>query len=128
MPSRDLPLRLAVGRHRPHLRPLQRALHLPCPSCLGQSNRPSLSAQAGVTGRASGALFAARLRCSIGRPVSKLYGDCPNELPLVKGETRLELPEEHRWYRAIGTMMSIDLSTHLLFGVSKAAGDLRVQE
>jgi CDP-paratose 2-epimerase len=59
---------------------------------------------------------------------NKVYGDRPNDLPLVERETRLELPEEHRWFRGIDTTMSIDLSTHSLFGVSKAAGDLLVQE
>jgi len=59
---------------------------------------------------------------------NKVYGDLPNELPLLELETRLELPEDHHWYGGIDTSMSIDRSTHSLFGVSKAAGDLLVQE
>ena len=59
---------------------------------------------------------------------NKVYGDTPNFLPLVELETRLELPEDHRWYPGIDTSMSIDASTHSLFGVSKAAADLLVQE
>jgi CDP-paratose 2-epimerase len=59
---------------------------------------------------------------------NKVYGDLPNNLPLVELETRLELPEDHPWSRGIDTSMSIDRSTHSLFGVSKAAGDLLVQE
>jgi CDP-paratose 2-epimerase len=59
---------------------------------------------------------------------NKVYGDLPNQLPLVELETRLELPEDHRYYRGIDTTMSIDGSTHSLFGVSKAAADLLVQE
>jgi CDP-paratose 2-epimerase len=59
---------------------------------------------------------------------NKVYGDTPNRLPLVELESRLELPEDHRWYGGIDTSMSIDRSTHSLFGVSKAAGDLLVQE
>ena len=59
---------------------------------------------------------------------NKVYGDLPNELPLMELETRLDLPEDHPWYRGIDTSMSIDGSTHSLFGVSKAAGDLLVQE
>jgi CDP-paratose 2-epimerase len=59
---------------------------------------------------------------------NKVYGDTPNYLPLVELETRLELPEEHRWYGGIDLEMSIDLCTHSLFGVSKAAADLLVQE
>jgi CDP-paratose 2-epimerase len=59
---------------------------------------------------------------------NKVYGDRPNALPLVDTGLRLELPEDHRWYRGIDTSMSIDMSTHSLFGVSKAAADLLVQE
>jgi CDP-paratose 2-epimerase len=59
---------------------------------------------------------------------NKVYGDTPNFLPLVELETRLEIPDDHRWYGGIDTSMSIDASTHSLFGVSKAAADLLVQE
>ena len=59
---------------------------------------------------------------------NKVYGDRPNDLPLVELETRLELPEDHRWYGGIDLEMPIDLCTHSLFGVSKAAADLLVQE
>jgi CDP-paratose 2-epimerase len=54
--------------------------------------------------------------------------DLPNQLPLVEQETRYDLPPEHRYHRGIDTSMSIDRSMHSLFGVSKAAGDLLVQE
>jgi CDP-paratose 2-epimerase len=59
---------------------------------------------------------------------NKVYGDLPNSLPLLELEQRLELPEDHRYYNGIDTSMSIDQSTHSLFGVSKAAADLLVQE
>jgi CDP-paratose 2-epimerase len=59
---------------------------------------------------------------------NKVYGDLPNQLPLVELAERLELPEDHPYYRGIDTTMSIDKSTHSLFGVSKAAADLLVQE
>ena len=59
---------------------------------------------------------------------NKVYGDTPNHLPLEELETRLELPEDHRYHGGIDTTMSIDRSTHSLFGVSKAAADLLVQE
>jgi CDP-paratose 2-epimerase len=59
---------------------------------------------------------------------NKVYGDRPNFLPFEEHATRLELPREHRWYGGIDTEMPIDLSTHSLFGVSKAAADLLVQE
>jgi CDP-paratose 2-epimerase len=59
---------------------------------------------------------------------NKVYGDTPNRLPLEELETRLELPATHEWYDGIDTSMSIDGSTHSLFGVSKTAADLLVQE
>ena len=59
---------------------------------------------------------------------NKVYGDTPNRLPLVERDLRLELPDDHRWYGGVDTSMSIDLSTHSLFGVSKCAADLLVQE
>ena len=59
---------------------------------------------------------------------NKVYGDLPNQLPLVEEEQRLELPRDHRWFPGIDTTMSIDRSTHSLFGVSKASADLLVQE
>jgi CDP-paratose 2-epimerase len=59
---------------------------------------------------------------------NKVYGDLPNQLPLVELPQRLELPEDHPYYQGIDTTMSIDQSTHSLFGVSKAAADLLVQE
>ena len=59
---------------------------------------------------------------------NKVYGDTPNRLPLMETETRLELPEGHRYVAGIDTSMSIDGSMHSLFGVSKVAADLLVQE
>jgi CDP-paratose 2-epimerase len=59
---------------------------------------------------------------------NKVYGDTPNYLPLVETGTRLELHEDHKWYGGIDTTMSIDHTTHSLFGVSKASADLMVQE
>jgi CDP-paratose 2-epimerase len=59
---------------------------------------------------------------------NKVYGDRPNALPLVELETRLELPPEHEYFGGVPTTMSIDRSLHSLFGVSKAAADLLVQE
>jgi len=71
--------------------------------------------------RAPGATF---VFCS----TNKVYGDRPNHLPLRETETRLELPAEHPWYGGIDISMPIDRCTHSLFGVSKAAADLLVQE
>ena len=59
---------------------------------------------------------------------NKVYGDTPNSLPLVELAQRLELPEDHAYFPGIDTSMSIDRSTHSLFGVSKTAADLMVQE
>ena len=59
---------------------------------------------------------------------NKVYGDTPNRLPLEELEKRLELPESHSYHGGIDTSMTIDSSTHSLFGVSKAAADLLVQE
>ncbi|MGB0121674.1 MAG: NAD-dependent epimerase/dehydratase family protein [Solirubrobacterales bacterium] len=59
---------------------------------------------------------------------NKVYGDLPNSLPLIEEADRLELPADHPWYGGIDTSMSIDQSTHSLFGVSKASADLLVQE
>jgi CDP-paratose 2-epimerase len=59
---------------------------------------------------------------------NKVYGDRPNHLPLVALERRLELPADHRYFRGIDPSMSIDATTHSLFGVSKSAADLLVQE
>jgi CDP-paratose 2-epimerase len=59
---------------------------------------------------------------------NKVYGDRPNDLPLVELATRLELPADHPWHGGIDTTMPIDRSLHSLFGVSKASADLMVQE
>jgi CDP-paratose 2-epimerase len=60
---------------------------------------------------------------------NKVYGDTPNRLPLVERETRWELAPDHRYAEhGIDESMSIDASTHSLFGVSKASADLMVQE
>jgi CDP-paratose 2-epimerase len=59
---------------------------------------------------------------------NKVYGDTPNQLPLVELDTRLELPTDHHWFGGVDTSMSIDSSMHSLFGVSKVAADLLVQE
>jgi CDP-paratose 2-epimerase len=59
---------------------------------------------------------------------NKVYGDLPNQLPLIEQRLRLDLPVDHPYYGGIDTSMSIDRSTHSLFGVSKVAADLLVQE
>ncbi len=59
---------------------------------------------------------------------NKVYGDRPNLLPLEEAEQRLDLSAGHRWFGGIDTEMPIDSCMHSLFGVSKAAADLMVQE
>src|SRR5207302_5376686 len=45
---------------------------------------------------------------------NKVYGDLPNQLPLLETDQRLELPEGHPYHKGIDTTMSIDSSTHSL--------------
>jgi CDP-paratose 2-epimerase len=60
---------------------------------------------------------------------NKVYGDTPNYLPLVELEKRWEIDENHPYYQhGIDETMSIDQCKHSLFGASKAAADLVVQE
>jgi CDP-paratose 2-epimerase len=59
---------------------------------------------------------------------NKVYGDLPNFLPLEEQATRWELPKGHRFYDGIDESMSIDQSKHSLFGASKVAADVLVQE
>jgi CDP-paratose 2-epimerase len=60
---------------------------------------------------------------------NKVYGDTPNRLPLVELDSRWEVTPEHPFaHCGIDETMTIDASTHSLFGVSKAAADLMVQE
>jgi len=60
---------------------------------------------------------------------NKVYGDLANQLPLVELETRWELPETHPFgAHGIDETMSVDQSLHSLFGASKLAADVLVQE
>lgn len=59
---------------------------------------------------------------------NKVYGDTPNALPLVELEKRWELPEDHAFYKGIDESMSIDQTKHSIFGASKVAADVLVQE
>lgn len=59
---------------------------------------------------------------------NKVYGDLPNFLPLIEKEKRFDLPVAHEYYDGIDESMSLDQSKHSLFGASKAAADILVQE
>ena len=58
---------------------------------------------------------------------NKVYGDAPNENPLVELETRWDYADPAD-YHGIDETCRIDASLHSLFGASKAAADLMVQE
>lgn len=60
---------------------------------------------------------------------NKVYGDTPNTLPLIEEATRWSLAPAHEYAEfGIPETMSIDKSTHSLFGVSKTSADLLTQE
>jgi CDP-paratose 2-epimerase len=60
---------------------------------------------------------------------NKVYGDTPNYLPLQELETRWELDPTHPYFKnGIPETMSIDHTMHSLFGASKVAADVLVQE
>ncbi|MBW4693681.1 MAG: NAD-dependent epimerase/dehydratase family protein [Lyngbya sp. HA4199-MV5] len=59
---------------------------------------------------------------------NKVYGDTPNLLPLEEQETRWEIATDHPYWIGIDESMSIDHSKHSLFGASKVAADVLVQE
>jgi CDP-paratose 2-epimerase len=58
---------------------------------------------------------------------NKVYGDAPNELPLIELETRWDYarPADRE---GISESMRIDASKHSLFGASKVAADVMTQE
>ena len=60
---------------------------------------------------------------------NKVYGDTPNYLPLAETESRWEIAASHPFHEfGIDETMSIDNSKHSIFGASKAAADIMVQE
>jgi CDP-paratose 2-epimerase len=59
---------------------------------------------------------------------NKVYGDRPNLLPFVELDTRWEIDHEHTYWAGIPEEMPIDDCLHSLFGASKAAADVLVQE
>jgi CDP-paratose 2-epimerase len=60
---------------------------------------------------------------------NKVYGDTPNNLPLIEQDTRWEISESHPFFQnGIDESMAIDHSKHSIFGASKVAADVMVQE
>jgi CDP-paratose 2-epimerase len=59
---------------------------------------------------------------------NKVYGDTPNQLPLVELESRWEIDPAHPYHAGIDETMSIDHCMHSVFGASKVSADVMVQE
>lgn len=60
---------------------------------------------------------------------NKVYGERPNELPLVELDTRWEVDAEHPYHaHGIDESMPVDQTRHCLMGASKLAADAMVQE
>ena len=67
--------------------------------------------------------------CFVFTSTNKVYGDAPNRLPLVEQETRWDVRPDHPYHEhGIDEQMSIDQSQHSVFGASKVAADVMVQE
>jgi CDP-paratose 2-epimerase len=58
---------------------------------------------------------------------NKVYGDAPNEIPLVELERRWDYADE-KYKNGIPETFRIDQTKHSLFGASKVSGDISVQE
>ncbi|OEK02474.1 NAD-dependent epimerase [Roseivirga sp. 4D4] len=58
---------------------------------------------------------------------NKVYGDAPNNLNIVENETRWEYGDE-TFHEGISETFPIDQSKHSIFGASKVAADVMVQE
>ncbi len=59
---------------------------------------------------------------------NKVYGDRPNRLPMMELVTRWEVDPTHEYCEGINEQMSVDQTLHSVFGASKLAGDVLVQE
>lgn len=59
---------------------------------------------------------------------NKVYGDAPNQLPIKEQATRFEIDLTHRYHDGIDETMSLDQTLHSVFGASKVAADVMVQE
>lgn len=76
-------------------------------------------------------LEAARRHCPespfVHMSTNKVYGDGPNHLNLKEGATRWDFADAE-YHDGINETFSIDQCKHSLFGASKVAGDIMVQE
>ena len=60
---------------------------------------------------------------------NKVYGDTPNYLPLIEQDKRWEIDSSHPYFAdGIDELMSVDQTKHSVFGASKVAADIMVQE
>lgn len=59
---------------------------------------------------------------------NKVYGDRPNRLPFIEEETRWSVDPSHPFAQGIDESMPIDDCLHSVFGASKVAADVMVQE
>ena len=131
----DLDIRDAAGidalfaRHGRDIALIVHAAAQPSHDWAASEPMTDFSINAGATLRL---LQATRLHCPgavfVFCSTNKVYGDAPNRLPVVALPTRWELPRDHRYFDGIDETMSIDGAMHSLFGVSKCAADLMVQE
>ena len=58
---------------------------------------------------------------------NKVYGDTPNQIQFLETQSRYS-PKSSKYKFGIDESMSIDQSTHSVFGASKVAADIMVQE
>lgn len=76
-------------------------------------------------------LEATRLSCTdapfVHMSTNKVYGDAPNEIPLVENGSRWDYADS-QYENGIDENFRIDRSKHSLFGASKVAADIMVQE
>lgn len=76
-------------------------------------------------------LEAARQFCSdspfVHMSTNKVYGDAPNRIKLKEYDTRWDY-DDHSYENGISETFPIDQSKHSLFGASKVAADIMVQE
>ena len=77
-------------------------------------------------------LLEATRQCSCNIPfvflsTNKVYGDAPNYLNLIENETRWDY-QDPQYFNGINEKFQIDQCKHSLFGASKLAADISVQE
>ncbi len=117
------------AKHRGHIRSVIHTAAQPSHDWAAREPQTDFTVNANGT---LNLLEAARANCPeapfIFTSTNKVYGDTPNRLPLRELETRWEIDAGHEYEQGIPESMSIDATKHSLFGASKAAADLLVQE